>query len=100
MPICRTEYFECETIKYDYRKGMMVLVAEYCMPFGTSPASNIAQRLAILITDIAKGDFDEEESAYMAPRKQQLFEKPSGQWDRNKSLLKCKLGNLAKMPYT
>ena len=79
--ICRTEYFKCETIMYDYRKDMMVLVAEYCMSFGTSPASNIAQRLAILITDIVKTNFDEEEDAYMALRKQQLFEKPSGQWD-------------------
>ena len=56
---------------------MMVLVAEYCMSFGISPASNIAQRLAILITDIAKKNFDEEEDAYMALRKQQLFDQLS-----------------------
>ena len=81
MLICHTEYFKCETIMYDYRKDMMVLVAEYCMSFGISPVSNIAQRLAILITDIVKKNFDEEEDAYMALRKQQLFDKPSDQWD-------------------
>ena len=46
----------------------MVLVAECCMSFGISPARNynIAQRLATLITDIVKKNFDEEEDAYMA----------------------------------
>ena len=62
--ICRTEFFKCETIMFDYHKEMMVLVAEYCMSFGISPASNIAQRLAILITDIIKRNFDEEEDEY------------------------------------
>ena len=59
VPICRTEYFKCETIMYEYHKGTMALVTAYCMSFGISPASNIAQRPAIWITDIAKKNFTE-----------------------------------------
>ena len=50
---------------YDVKKDMGVLIAEYCMSFGLSPASNIAQRLAILITDIVKKNFDAEEKERM-----------------------------------
>ena len=63
--LARSEYFKCETIMYDYRQDMLVMVAEYCMSFGISPASNIAQRLAILITDIVKKTFDTEEEQHM-----------------------------------
>ena len=61
MILARADRWQNVTVMYDYRQDMMVLVAEYCMSFGLSPASGIAQRLAILITDLVKKKFDEEE---------------------------------------
>jgi len=49
------------TFMFDYKKQTFVMVEELCMSFGYSPASNIAQRLAILIVDIVKLNFDAEE---------------------------------------
>ena len=65
MVLARAEYFKCEALMYDYKAGALVLVAEYCMSFGITPASNIAQRLAILIIDVVKQSFDAEEEQYM-----------------------------------
>ena len=65
MMLARSDYWQNQTFMYDWRSQTYVLVAEYCMAFGLSPASNIAQRLAILIVEIVKMQFDAEEDIWM-----------------------------------
>ena len=86
--LARTEYHTCETIMLDYKKDALVMVAEYCMSFGISPASNIAQRLAILIVEVVKKNFDEEEERYAEECNHPGFQ----QWRQTRRMLSSKTG--------
>ena len=72
----------------DYKKDALVMVAEYCMSFGISPASNIAQRLAILIVEVVKKNFDEEEERYAEECNHPGFQ----QWRQTRRMLSSKTG--------
>ena len=70
-----SQYCQNVTFMYDYKKMMGVLVAEYCMAFGLSPASCIAQRIAILILDMVKKEFDAEEDVLMQTSQDEVLKK-------------------------
>jgi hypothetical protein len=61
MKLAPSEFSRCQTLLYDYHKNLMVLVQEYVMAFGLTPASNIAQRLAHMIVSVIRKNFDEVE---------------------------------------
>ena len=63
MKLAPSEFGRCQTLLYDYHKDLMVLVQEYVMAFGLTPASNIAQRLAHIIVALVCKNFDEVEDA-------------------------------------
>ena len=65
MKLAPSEFSPCQTLLYDYHKNLMVLVQEYVMAFGLTPASNIAQRLAHMIVAVIRKNFDEVEDEYM-----------------------------------
>ena len=65
MKLSPSEFCRCQTLLYDCHKNLMVLVQEYVMDFGLTPASNIAQRLAHMIVAVVRKNFDEVEEEYM-----------------------------------